>query len=136
MKRWILGSLVLVVSLAVLGLGKVDAAIVLDAAGEQAFLGGGIFYVPTMQIGPGNASNSFLQLRDVSNDGANTLEKGFNTTHGSPIGWEDVTTSTALLLTDVPTLTIGGTLYREFALSIQETVGTGPSVTVSLDAFL
>ena len=86
-----------------------------------------LFQVPdtTVTVGTGNI-NSFLRVQE------NGVESGFNTDATKVLNNKDSFTD-SLRLSAVPLLDIGGTLYREFLLDINEASNTGGRY-LSLDA--
>jgi hypothetical protein len=66
--------------------------------------------------------------------GASPTERGYNT-DGRPLQFDEVTSATfthSVALADVPQLLVGGVLYREFQVDINEASSTGH---ISLDEF-
>ncbi len=113
---------------------EASADITLTNEGDQGTIDGAIFYAPISTSQLGN-SQTFLDMKD-GND-AGTLAFGFNTTTGTngspPAGTNDTdyqpSIPDALLLSDIPIVTIDGVDYREFALAVNQT-GGNPTVTL------
>ena len=97
----------------------------LSAAGSSATINGAIFlqWDPDSSAGTGNF-NSFLRIQK------NGTERGYNTDGTLEFDTKTGTWTHALLLSAVPTVDIGGTLYREFQLDIDQ---TGADPLLSLD---
>jgi hypothetical protein len=103
-----------------LGIGSVQASIlVLNDAGQQQTIGVVIFETPASSIGNiPSGTGSFLRFKDTQSG----EESGFNTDSLLPLtpAPVDMTTSYSLPTNTIPLVQIGGSSYREFALSIQE----------------
>jgi hypothetical protein len=68
--------------------------------------------------------DSFLRLQATGD------EEGYNTSLGTPMDTLGGQFTTSLLLSEVPTVNLGGTLYREFLLDINQ---TSPNSLLSLN---
>jgi len=108
-------------------------AVVINVPGDSGTIDMAIFVGPASRI-VANDSNAFLDLDDGKDgNGTDGMQSGFNSTHfGSPgagtdgtnflqgpgpVSVDDQEKSKNLPLSSVPTLTIGGAVYREFALA-------------------
>lgn len=115
--------------------------VVLSVAGDQGMIDGAIFLAPTTRI-VGNDSNAFLDLRNAPGGGSDDIQSGFNSTacaagagtcaavpagligpdSSTPVN--DQEQSKNLPLSAIPILNIDGTLYREFALALNQVGGS------------
>jgi hypothetical protein len=93
---------------------------------------GGAIYTNALSTQPETFYiDPFLQMKTTGNS---TTERGYNWT--SQAGYQQTGETSSLLLTDVPTTTIGGVEYREFLLSINEPGGTPQLSLDQLQVFL
>ena len=104
------------------GVNSIEGSIlVLSAAGQQQTINGVIFATPNPSVGNiPSGTGSFLRFKDTHGG----TESGFNTTYTpwsslNPIP-DDMTDAYALPTDNIPLVEVGGSWYREFALSIQE----------------
>ena len=106
------------------GVNAASASTILDltTAGAGAVgtgaIGGtfGIKQVPDQSTGTG-VIDSFLRVHAQGN---NNAEQGYNTSLGTPFDDVGGVFTRALLLSEVPVLTIGGVGYRQFLLDINQ----------------
>ena len=110
--------------------GQTFAATTLDltTTGSSGSIGTGQFYqyvIPT--AGGTGLLDSFLQI--LSND---PVEQGYNTNYSPTEPDAQDAHTKAILLNDVPSVTIGGITYREFVLDIAENQGNDNEL-LSLD---
>src|SRR5262249_55615483 len=103
----------------------------LTTAGSFGSLGGAIFrQIDTQPAGSG-VLDSFVRLQ--AKNASAGVAQGYNT-DARPLQFDEQTGKTfarSLLLSDVPTVNIGGSLYREFLLDINQ---TNSQPLLSLDA--
>jgi len=91
----------------------------LSTAGSSATINGAIFLQWFDPDGAGTGNfDSFLRIQ------ANGTERGYNTDGTRQFDTKGGTWTHSLLLSAVPTVDIGGTVYREFQLDIDETAST------------
>ena len=101
----------------------------LTTAGSTATDSGVIFTQINPQATGTGLINSFAQIGQPG--GSLTFTQAYNTTvNGILNNGASDNFNHALLLSSVPTVTIGGTVYREFVLDINET-GSNPILSVS-----
>jgi hypothetical protein len=119
--------------IALAALGSVGQAAILDltAAGSSGEINGAEFL--TYDIAPTGSGNimSFVRLKELKNGGA-AIESGYNT-DGRPTFYQENSSPTFthhLLLTDIPQVDMGGTLFYEFGLDINQ---DGSNPLLSLD---
>ena len=99
----------------------------LTTSGSSGSIGTGNFYQYSADISGTGVIDPFLQILGSSS----TTVQGYNLDSG--IEFDEVDSSThALLLGSIPTVNIGGTIYREFILDITENVGLNNEL-LSLD---
>jgi hypothetical protein len=97
----------------------------LSTAWSSATINGAIFLQWFDEDGAGTGNfDSFLRIQ------ANDTERGYNTDGALEFDSKGGTWTHALLLSEVPTVSVGGTDYREFQLDIDETAS---SALLSLD---
>ena len=105
------------------------ATIDLTTLGSSGTANGGIFEQFSPRSTGTGVIDSFLRTQ------ANGTEKGYNT--DGTLEWDTKTGifTHSLLLSDVPTVTISGTVYREFLLDTNETGGGGSELTLDVLKF-
>jgi len=106
-------------------------ALDLTTRGASGKIGDALFVQSNEQPAGSGVLNSFLRLQAHGRDG---VEQGINGGHGSKRFFDEKggRFNRELELRDVPTVTVEGTVYREFRLDINEPNGRGKAL-ISLD---
>jgi hypothetical protein len=102
----------------------VPATLDLTTAGAIGELSGGIFHQDSVQPAGSGVIHSFVRLQTKNGD--NGVVQGYNT-DARPLQFDEKLSPSfthSLRLGDVPTVDVGGTLYREFLLDINQTNST------------
>jgi PEP-CTERM motif len=103
----------------------------LTTAGSSCSIGSALFVQADPQPTGTGVIDSFVRIQD------NGTEQGYNTS-GRPVAFNEKTDpnfTRALLLTEVPIVTINGVAYREFGLDINEPA-SGQNRYLSLDRLM
>ncbi len=112
-------------SIIVLGLvGSAGADMIdLTTVGSDGWLGDVYFLQidPETPMGTG-VINAFLGIQGTKTKDPTVIEKGYNTNGKLEFDTKPGVHTKALLLSEVPEVTIGGTTYREFVLDINEDI--------------
>ncbi|MEJ2648241.1 MAG: hypothetical protein P8016_07530 [Sedimentisphaerales bacterium] len=106
--------------------GQVFASTTVDLTTEGSYgmIGTGKFYQYVIDTAGGTGLiDSFLRIS--SND---PVEQGYNTDYSPTEPDASDSWTKAILLKDIPSVTLGGTTYREFILDIGENAGGPPGV--------
>ena len=115
----------------VLPLGALAATCDLTAPGTSCSIGSALFVQSDPQPTGTGVIDSFVRIQN------NGTEQGYNTS-GRPVAFHEKTDpnfTRALLLTEVPVVTIDGVAYREFGLDINEPA-SGTNRYLSLDKLM